>query len=520
MDKGFKCREGVATVDTKEGKVRGYEHKGIQIFKGIPYAHAKRFHAPERVAHWDGELDCTSYGYVCPLLSMPKPNNELLVPHRYWVMDEDCMNLNLWTPACDDKKRPVIVWLHGGGFEAGSAIEHWAYEGENMCREADCVVISINHRLNILGYLDLSDYGEEYEDSGNNGTNDMIKALEWIRDNVALFGGDPGNVTLFGQSGGGMKITTLMQTPAADGLFHRGLIMSGVINDDVLQDSTGSGKDCVEAIMAELGLKSIKELEKARYVDMAEAYEKVKGRLAKEGKNIGGGPHPNKYYVGDPLRVGFRKENADMPLMIGTCFAEFSTFKAAPYDKHTMSDEEQVAYIEKALGEESADSLIPLFRAAYPERNVIDLMESDVFFRPASRKYIHERAKLNAHTYAYMFNFESLLDGGRAPWHCADVPFFFNNIEYVPTAQKEGVSEKLQAQMFNAFMSFAKDGDPNNNLIPEWKPSTEETEYTIIFDEDTRVKENYDHKLVDVIETELYPKYKNQFLENAGVIQH
>ena len=243
MDNGFKCREGVATVDTKEGKVRGYEHKGIQIFKGIPYAHAKRFHAPERVAHWDGELDCTSYGYVCPLLSMPKPNNELLVPHRYWVMDEDCMNLNLWTPACDDKKRPVIVWLHGGGFEAGSAIEHWAYEGENMCREADCVVISINHRLNILGYLDLSDYGEEYEDSGNNGTNDMIKALEWIRDNVALFGGDPGNVTLFGQSGGGMKITTLMQTPAADGLFHRGLIMSGVINDDVLQDSTGSGKD-------------------------------------------------------------------------------------------------------------------------------------------------------------------------------------------------------------------------------------------------------------------------------------
>ena len=161
---------------------------------------------------WDGVLDATSYGYVCPLLEMPKPNGEMLVPHRYWLMDEACQNLNIWTPALDDAHRPVLVWLHGGGYFAGSSIEQIAYEGENMARLGDCVVVSINHRLNILGYLDLSDFGAEYANSGNAGGDDIIAALRWVRDNIAAFGGDPGNVTVFGQSGGGAKVSTLLQT--------------------------------------------------------------------------------------------------------------------------------------------------------------------------------------------------------------------------------------------------------------------------------------------------------------------
>lgn len=150
----FTCKSDTAVVDTAQGKIRGYEYDGISIFKGIPYAQAKRFHAPEPVKPWEGVLDATSYGYVCPLLEMSKPNGELLVPHRYWLMREDCQNLNIWTPACDDAKRPVLVWLHGGAYEFGSAIEQVAYEGENMCREGQVVVVSINHRLNILGYCD------------------------------------------------------------------------------------------------------------------------------------------------------------------------------------------------------------------------------------------------------------------------------------------------------------------------------------------------------------------------------
>ena len=144
-----------------------------------------------------------------------------MVPHRYWLMDEHCQNLNIWTPGLDDQKRPVLVWLHGGGFESGSAIEHLAYEGENMSRYGDAVVVSVNHRLNLLGYLDLSSLGEAFSDSGNCGGDDIIASLRWIQENIAAFGGDPDNVTLFGQSGGGAKITTLLQTPAADCLYHK-----------------------------------------------------------------------------------------------------------------------------------------------------------------------------------------------------------------------------------------------------------------------------------------------------------
>ena len=153
MTHTFSCSADAPLVRTTGGSVRGYRFDGLDIFKGIPYAKARRFHAPEP-AVWDGVLDATSYGYVCPLLEMPKPNGEMLVPHRYWLMDEACQNLNIWTPALDDAHRPVLVWLHGGGYFAGSSIEQIAYEGENMARLGDCVVVSINHRLNILGYFE------------------------------------------------------------------------------------------------------------------------------------------------------------------------------------------------------------------------------------------------------------------------------------------------------------------------------------------------------------------------------
>lgn len=319
----FSCSADAPLVRTTGGSVRGYRFDGLDIFKGIPYARARRFHAPEQAA-WDGVLDATSYGYVCPLLEMPKPNGEMLVPHRYWLMDEACQNLNIWTPALDDARRPVLVWLHGGGYFAGSSIEQIAYEGENMARLGDCVVVSINHRLNILGYLDLSDFGAEYANSGNAGGDDIIAALRWVRDNIAAFGGDPGNVTVFGQSGGGAKVTTLLQTPAADGLFHKGIVMSGVLGR--LADCTGSGRDCAEALMAELGAADIAALETVPYAALAAAYNKVAPALKAAGKNTGCAPHPNAFYLGNPLENAFRPETARIPLLVGTVFGEFAAF--------------------------------------------------------------------------------------------------------------------------------------------------------------------------------------------------
>ncbi len=164
MEHVFRYDRDTAIVETTAGKVRGFQYDGINIFKGIPYARAKRWHMPEPTEPFEGEFDATSYGYVCKIPTPGKPNNEMLVPHRYWPMSEDCLNLNIWTPGTDDKKRPVMVWIHGGGFRDGSAIEHDAYDGFNSAKYGDMVFVSINHRLNVIGYLDLSAFGEEYAD--------------------------------------------------------------------------------------------------------------------------------------------------------------------------------------------------------------------------------------------------------------------------------------------------------------------------------------------------------------------
>ena len=209
----FVCSKTDPVVETKAGKVRGFRLNTTYAFHGIHYAEADRFQMPQPVKPWKGIKNALAYGYVCPLLKQDEPNMEVLVPHRYWPQDEHCQNLNVWTQSLDPgAKKPVMVWLHGGGFSAGSAIEHVAYEGDHLSEFGDVVVVSVNHRLNILGYLDLSPFGEKYKNSANAGNADMVAALQWVHDNIAAFGGDPENVTIFGQSGGGMKVATLMNT--------------------------------------------------------------------------------------------------------------------------------------------------------------------------------------------------------------------------------------------------------------------------------------------------------------------
>lgn len=522
MKHQFRRGAETALVTTDKGWIRGYEQDGLKIFKGIPYARARRFHPPEEMLPWEGTLDASSYGFVCPLMTNDKPTGELYVPHRYWPMDENCQNLNIWTPGLDGEKRPVLVWLHGGGFFAGSAIEQIAYDGANMSREGNVVVVSINHRLNILGYFDLSDFGEEYENSGNAGGDDIIAALRWIRKNIGAFGGDPEKVTVFGQSGGGAKVTTLLQSPDADGLFARGIVMSGVIGP-VLADATGSGKELAEAMMAELGLKSVKELETADYAALARAYQKVRPGLVAEGKYIGCCPHPNDHYLGEPVLNGFRKESAHVPLMVGSVFGEFTSFAPAPWDKVKMSDEEQTRTIQQAWGREAAEELIPLFRAAYPERKIIDLMRLDYIFRMPEIRYIAERSKVNDATWSYLFNMDQPIDGGNTPWHCSDIPYVFHNIDLVeyPHGEdaEEGLEERIQEEAFRAVIAFAATGNPNHEGIPEWKPCEPGKERTLILDSGTRVRENHDHRLMETLEN-YRETIDRKARELRGAIQH
>ncbi|MCM1057772.1 MAG: carboxylesterase family protein [Firmicutes bacterium] len=518
MEKQFDYNDGTALVETGSGKVRGYFYDDAYIFKGIPYAKAKRFHEPEPVEPWEGVLEATSYGYVCPLLELPKPTGELVVPHRYWVMNEDCLNLNIWTPGLDGEKRPVMVWLHGGGFSAGSAIEHIAYEGENMCKLGQVVVVSVNHRLNILGYCDLSAFGEEYADSGNAGTNDIIAALKWLRDNIEKFGGDPENVTLFGQSGGGAKITTLLQTPGADGLYAKGIIMSGVIGGALMEDGEGSGEKLGRALMEELKADDVKALEKIPYDALAAAYNRVAPRLKKAGEYIGCVPHPNAFYKGDPLKVGFRRETAELPLIVGSVFGEFGSFAPAPYKRSGLTIEEGVRIVEQAVGKKNSEKLIALFKKAYPGRNPADIMTLDFLFREPEIDYIRERSK-GGRVWSYLFDLNMNYDGVRTPWHCADIPYFFHNTCFTPYTQEKGVTERVEKLMFDFIMAFARTGNPENPLAPDWEACTPEKEPVLVIGMETRVRDNFDHELIPVLKScmEAYADNREETMKN---VQH
>lgn len=491
----FSCTPDQPLVQTAAGKVHGYHFDGLDIFKGIPYARAKRFHAPEPVPAWEGVLDATSYGYVCPLLEMPKPQGELLIPHRYWLMDENCQNLNIWTPGCDSARRPVLVWLHGGGYVAGSAIEQVAYEGENMAKCGDCVVVSINHRLNIIGYLDLSAFGEAYANSGNAGGDDIVMALRWIRDNIAAFGGDPDNVTVFGQSGGGAKVVTLLQTPAADGLFHRGIVMSGVV-DRLLDECKGSGEACGQALLDELGLKTVREMEDVPYERLAAAYQKVKPALDAAGRNVGGRPFANGFYLGDPMLHGFRRESLSVPLLVGTVYAEFGGFFTTNDGEVIPVGEQGEQAVRQAFGEEAAKTLLPLFRKAYPHRDPSDLAAIDGRFRQPTSKLIRARAAAGGTAYSYLFDQDFDVYGRRVPWHCSDIPFFFHNVDLVPVANIPGVADQLQEQIFGMVMAFARTGNPEHAGIPAWPASTPEDEATMLFGADTHLVHNHDEALM------------------------
>ena len=489
----FRYAPDTAVVQTTQGPVRGCIAGDIASFKGIPYAHARRFHAPEPPTPSKDVFDATSFGFVCPLLSQGRPSGELYVPHRFWPQDEDCMNLNIWTPAPDGGRRPVLVWLHGGGYTAGSAIEHIAYEGENMARYGDAVVVTVNHRLNILGYLDLSAFGEEYENSGNAGGEDIIAALRWVRDNIAAFGGDPGNVTVFGQSGGGGKVTTLLQSPAADGLYHRGFNMSGVLGA-LMGDETQSGRDLVLDMQKRLRLKSVRSLETVPYRRLADAYLALAPRYRRAGGYTGCRPHVNSHYLGDPCAVGFRKETARIPLLVGSVFGEFSSFVPFPYDR-TLDDARAEAFLRTLYGEALGDAP-SLFREAYPERPLMDLVNLDTVFRAPEIEYLHLRSALNQSTYAYLFNQDMPVDGGRTPWHCADIPFVFHNTDLIPYTWMEGVTEDLEKAVFDSVMAFARTGDPNNPAVPAWAPCRPEAESTLILDAHPRVRVNFDHALI------------------------
>lgn len=493
--------DALPIIETKQGKIRGYQNEGIYIFKGVKYATAKRFQMPEEVEPWNGVKECGSYGFICPTLEKDEPNGEILIPHRYWPQDEECLNLNIWTKTLNkDAKQPVIVWFHGGGFSTGSSIEQKAYNGENMSRYGDVVVVTVNHRLNILGYFDLSAYGEKYADSANAGQEDLIAALKWVQKNIEQFGGNPDNVTIMGQSGGGMKVSSLLQMPKADGLFNKGVIMSGVVNG-FHADEKADNKPLVIKMLKHLKIKEseIEKLETVPYYELVQAYKKAVPdykEIRPRKTYVGCMPKINEFYVGEGQNVGFREHAKEIPLMVGSCFGEFTT-DCVYFNKYEISEEE----LDKILGDyfgAGKDAVITEFKKAYPDKNIADVLALDKMFRLPSKELIEAFAREGGTVYSYLFTLEFPYKYGKTAYHCADIPFIFHNTELVPVSNIEGVTEKLENQMFEAVMQFARTGNPNHKDIPEWKACSKDDENIMIFDKKCEARVNHDHKLLEL----------------------
>lgn len=489
-------------VQTKCGKIRGFQLDGINTFYGIKYADAGRFQPPTPVQPWEGIKDALSYGYICPMLNHSMPGNDIRVPHRWWPEDENCQYLNIWTQSTDkDAKKPVMVWIHGGAFNDGSSIEMVAYDGDSMAKHHDVVFVSLNHRLNILGFLDMSSYDKKYENSGNAGIADLVEALKWVRDNIAAFGGDPDNVTIFGQSGGGRKVTSLMQSPAAAGLFHKAIIQSGT-SEHWDPDEAKHHKKLVSLILAELDIPEAEyeKLERVPYPALATAYKRASVELYNQDEIINEWtPIVNGWFTGAAPYKAFLEHARKIPLMAGSCICEAENGPIIP-NKDSLSSSERREYIEKRFGE-NTDKLIELFKKAYPDKNELTLLSFDRRYRRNLLRYADRKSEENnagVPVYIYMFSLEFNVDEGKGAWHCSDIPFAFRNADKVPVCHIDGVMEKLQDEMSGAWASFARTGNPNHPGLPEkWPEYSSDKRAVMIFDRESEVRTDHEKELVE-----------------------
>ena len=500
--------DNIAVTSTESGKVKGYIHNGIFTFKGIPYAKADRFMAPEKPVSWSGERSSMSYGPVCPTDPTTSVNNafEFAFNHDLGYPNEHCQTLNVWTQKLHDgKKRPVMVWLHGGGFTAGSSIELPSYDGENLAKKGNVVLVSVNHRLNVLGFLDLSAYGDKYKGSGNAGLLDLVAALQWVKQNIAQFGGDPDNVTIFGQSGGGGKVTCLMNAPSARGLFHKAIVQSGSYITAFTEKQVSQRVAAALLDVLHLQPSQVDSLQKLPYDVLNEASKKairkVSADLRKEGKpaNVGW----NAVLDGDflpyqPTDAAAMALAKNVPLMVGTTKNEFSPFIPGPKNQ-TMDD--MKASLKKRYGDR-ADAYMAAVNKAYPgTTSPAGYTDIDLNFRPLAIKQADMKAAPGAApVYMYLFTWQSPVNGGiYKAMHCMDIAFEFDNIARCQEMTGGGrEAYALAAKMSSAWINFARTGNPNTPGLPLWPAYTAQKGATMLFNNVCQVRDHPDAELLKI----------------------
>lgn len=500
MTTDFFCNFDSPVVETDKGKLRGYYSNEVYKFKGIKYADAERYRSPQEVQPWDGIKDALAYGKVAPTIEgkgTAYENLQILVEYRWMPEDENCQYLNVWTKQIGNNgKKPVMVWLHGGGFFCGNTSEFETYEPENLCKDGDVVVVSINHRLNILGFLDLSEYGEEFANSGNLGLEDIVAGLRWVNKNIAQFGGDPDNVTLFGHSGGGMKITALMQIPEAADLFNKGIIQSGISSNNAFRMTHDKSRIVAKAVVDQIG--GIDKLLTARFRDLSDAFLTVYPALKEQ--HLGEwGPVENDWYIGDPVYNEKTEKFKTTPLIVGSLIAESLMWEGVYYDGNAP-EEEKMKYLRERYGVHT-DNMVKLFKEAYPGKNLIDLRYLDTEFRHAVLRYLNIRSEVaTVPTYSYMLALEFPLNGCTPAYHSAEHGLVFRSIERMDFYKAEG-AEKVSDEMSMAWVNFAKTGDPNCSVLPDkWLPYKIGDEHTFVFDKESECRGRYDTDMYDYMQ--------------------
>ena len=488
-------------VEIAQGKLMGYMDGDVYAFLGIPYAKAERFEEPRRPESWEGVRSAQAYGPTCPVPEQTTVGpDEMVWPHRYWVQSEDCLNLNIWTTSLEaEAKKPVLVFFHGGGYTNGSSIEGVAYEGRNLSAYGDAVVVTVNHRLNVLGFSDLTDFGSKYAGACNLGIKDLVASLHWVQENIASFGGDPEQVTIFGQSGGGGKVTTLLRTPAAEGLFARAVCMSGLFagadGDDVRKVTT------VMMEKLELTEKDVEALKTMPYDQLSRAAEEAAQEV---GVYLAWSPVNDGEYILED----YCEWAKDIPLMVGSCFGEFNySFSAPGENKNDWTEEEVMEHLTEKFGEK-AEAVAEAFAKVFPERPLADAYYYDAYLPwvPISRDGVeeilnHKLDTAEAPVYEYLFDYEAPVNGGTLAFHCSDLIYFFHNVDIPILTRATGGGEaayKVQDTMASALIAFARTGDPSTEALA-WKPYTKQEKNICVFDEESKCTILGDEELIELM---------------------
>jgi para-nitrobenzyl esterase len=472
-------------ADTEHGPVRGVVEDGVLVFKGIRYGadtFTTRFAAPAKPSSWNDARDATAFGASCPQTPTGNPGGLFTSwrPEPSPPFSEDCLFLNVWTPALGDKgDRPVMVWFHGGGFSSGNGSSN-AYDGVRLARRGDVVVVTVNHRLNVFGYLALGHYGEGFKDSAAAGVLDMVQALEWVRDNISRFGGNPENVMIFGESGGGAKVSTLMATEKARGLFHRAAVQSGAMIRFPEQDLARAAADKVVENL-DLNADSIDEIRSLPVETIQAAFADTGAATA---PSIDG-----RTLTRHPFEPDAAPPGKGVPLMLGTNRTENSLFVGAANPAiFELTWEGLPGALSRSYPDADVEAIIAGYRSLQPESGPVDVyFEATTDARWLSGHVLQAERKVEqggAPVWLYLFNWDTPVDGGR--WrspHALEIGFVFDNV--ANSESMSGVGEeqqKIADMMADTWIAFARTGNPNNPAIPQWQPYDLQSRPVMVFD--------------------------------------